>query len=552
MIITTKTSISKGSSANEIIKALLESRGLNTPELQAEFISPRSITLDYLYTHSGITEVTLKEAQSLIDQHLGSGSDICIFGDYDADGVSATAVLYLGLSEYIKKRSSTSRLLPFIPDRHKHGYGLSNKAIAEVMDGTAFTDTSYPDFHPKLIITVDTGIVAHDGISTFVQAGIDVVITDHHMPDSTLPRANQIVHTTVTSGAGVSWILSSHLLSSTTSFLDLATIGIIADMMPLVGFNRVLVTNGLKALTSSTNPGFRALKTRMGIPDRPLTSYDISYGIAPRINAAGRIYSPLQALRLLCTTDNSVAASLAEEIESHNIDRQELTETALTHALAQPSSNKITALVGPYHEGVIGLVAGKLVEAAYRPSIVMSDNGDVIKGSARSIPGFNITEFLRSLKTPFLGLGGHDQAAGFSVAKENLEDFIKEINITGDRQVSDELLVRHETADLELPLSSATLELAKKLTKLEPYGLGNSKPRFLFKNVKVIEDRSLGELGKHHKLTIEQDGAKIPLLMFNTKHAHPINHVTQCIATIDVNVWNNKESVQLVATYVEV
>ncbi|MBP9702821.1 single-stranded-DNA-specific exonuclease RecJ [Candidatus Woesebacteria bacterium] len=551
MIINTKCSIKAPITANEIIKTILVSRGLNTVEEQAEFLSPREITLDYLYAESGITKESLSAAQTLIDKHLESGSDICIFGDYDADGVSATAVLYLGLSEYIKKSGSTSRLLPFIPDRHKHGYGLSNKAIAEVMDGTAFIDASYEGFHPKLIITVDTGIVAHDGIDTFVHEGIEVIITDHHLPDSTLPKANSIVHSTITSGAGVSWILVCHLLASTSKLLDLATIGIIADMMPLVGFNRTLVVSGLKALSASSSPGFRALKARMGIPERPLTSYDISYGIAPRINAAGRIYSPLHALRLLCTTDNGVATSLAEEIESHNIDRQELTESALTHALEQPFNNKITALVGPYHEGVIGLVAGKLVEAAYRPAIVMSDNGDVIKGSARSIPGFNITGFLRSLKTPFLGLGGHDQAAGFSIERVNLQLLLDEVSAVGNTTISDDLLIRHENADMELPLNNATLELAKKLTKLEPYGLGNNKPRFLFKNVKVVEDRALGELGKHHKLTIEQDGIRLPLLMFNTKHSHPINHVTQCIATIDVNVWNNKESVQLVSTYVE-
>ncbi len=551
MIINTKCTISSPITANEIIKTILVSRGLNTVEEQAEFLSPREITLDYLYTESGITKESLIKAQTLVDKHLRSGSDICIFGDYDADGVSATAVLYMGLNEYIKKSGSTSRLLPFIPDRHKHGYGLSNKAVAEVMDGTAFIDASYEGFHPKLIITVDTGIVAHDGIDTFVKAGIEVIITDHHLPDSKLPQANTIVHSTFTSGAGVSWILVCHLLTSTSKLLDLATIGIIADMMPLIGFNRTLVVSGLKALSSSSSPGFRALKARMGIPERTLTSYDVSYGIAPRINAAGRIYSPLHALRLLCTTDNSVATSLAEEIESHNIDRQELTESALTHALEQPFNNKITALVGPYHEGVIGLVAGKLVEAAYRPAIIMSDNGDVIKGSARSIPGFNITGFLRSLKTPFLGLGGHDQAAGFSIERVNLQSLLDEVSAVGDMTISDELLIRHENADMELPLNSATLELAKKLTKLEPYGLGNSKPRFLFKNIKVVEDRALGELGKHHKLTIEQDGVRLPLLMFNTKHAHPINHVTQCIATIDVNVWNNKESVQLVGGYVE-
>ena len=448
--------------------------------------------------------------------------------------------------------SSKSRVLPFIPDRHNHGYGLSTKAVDEVLSGAAFKLSAHAEFRPKLILTVDTGIVAHEGITSFTHANIDVIITDHHMIDKNLPSANEIIHTTATSGACVSWIFVSHLLSSTVDFLDLATIGVIADMMPLVGFNRSLVTEGLTALSSSTNLGVVTLRERMGIPARKLTTYDISFGIAPRINAAGRIYSPLDALRLLCTSDEKTARELAEKIESHNMDRQVFTDQALTHALAQDHAHRITTLIGPYHEGVIGLVAGKLVEQLSRPAIVLSENGDVVKGSARSVPGFNITDFLRSLKTTFLGLGGHDQAAGFSVAKENINDLISEINSLGDTVVSEELLTKHEYADLELPLSAVTLDLAHALTRLEPYGLSNSKPRFLFKNLRVLEDRSLGEHGKHHKLTLEQDGFTMPLLIFNTKLVHPINKLKQCTASIDINIWNNRESVQLTANYVEI
>lgn len=547
-----KATLTNSPNPENILESILTSRGLLTKKDQADFLSPARIDLDYLYQYSGITQKSLDAGKTLLDQHLNANHDICIFGDYDADGVTATAVMFLGLSQYLKSKGSKSRLLPFIPDRHKHGYGLSKKAVDEVLTGEAFKLTTHKEFSPKLILTVDTGIVAHEGIASFKNAQIDVIITDHHLKDTSVPSANQLIHTTTTSGAGVSWIFVSHLLGSTAHYLDLATIGVIADMMPLIGFNRSLVTAGLIALSHSKNLGFRSLRDRMGIPARKLTTYDISFGIAPRINAAGRIYSPLDALRLLCTSDEKTARELAEQIESHNIDRQVLTDTALTHALAQDHAHKIITLVGPYHEGVIGLVAGKLVESTHRPAIVMSENGDVIKGSARSVSGFNITDFLRSLKTPFLGLGGHDQAAGFSIAKDQLNELISEINTTGDKTVSDELLLKHEFADLELPLSAATLDLAHALTKLEPYGLSNAKPRFLFKNLKVLEDRSLGDGGKHHKLTLEQGGVARPLLMFNTKHTHPINRVKQCVASIDVNVWNNKESVQLVANYVEV
>ncbi len=552
MDVITKTTLPNPPTPENLLQSLLVSRGLNTPQARQEFLHPSPLDLAYLYTHSGISKDELLLAQALLDSHLAQGSDICIFGDYDADGVTATAIMFLGLSTYLKAKGSNSRLLPFIPDRHQHGYGLSKKAVDEILSGEAFRLTAHQDFHPQLILTVDTGIVAHAGIQAFRDAKLDVLLTDHHLPAASLPAANQLLHTTTTSGAGVSWIFVSHLLGSTTHHLDLSTIGVIADMMPLVGFNRSLVTAGLVALSSSQNLGLRALRDRMGIPPRRLTTYDISFGIAPRINAAGRIYSPLDALRLLCTSDAATARQLAEQIEAHNQDRQVLTDNALTHALAQDHGHKLITLVGPYHEGVIGLVASKLVEHAYRPAIVMSENGDVIKGSARSVAGFNITDFLRSLKTPFLGLGGHDQAAGFSVAKAHLKALIAEINHLGDLAVSDELLSKHEYADLELPLSAATLDLAKALTQLEPYGLSNAKPRFLFKDLAVIEDRALGEAGKHHKLTLKQGGLTRPLLMFNTKHPHPLTHLKQAVASLDVNVWNNKESVQLVANYVEV
>ena len=282
-----------------IIESILTSRGLVTHKEQEDFLNPAEVNLDYIYKYSGITKTSLDSGKSLLDQHLNSSHDICIFGDYDADGVTATAVMFLGLSKYIKSIGSKSRVLPFIPDRHKHGYGLSPKAVNEVLSKEAFKLSAHADFDPKLILTVDTGIVAHEGIASFKNAGIDVIITDHHMQDKNLPSANEIIHTTTTSGAGVSWIFISHLLGSTIYFLDLATIGVIADMMPLVGFNRSLVTKGLIALSSSANLGFMALRDRMGIPARRLTTYDISFGIAPRINAAGRIYSPLDALRLL-------------------------------------------------------------------------------------------------------------------------------------------------------------------------------------------------------------------------------------------------------------
>ncbi|KKU46349.1 MAG: Single-stranded-DNA-specific exonuclease RecJ, partial [Microgenomates group bacterium GW2011_GWA2_46_7] len=501
---------------------------------------------------AGLKKALLSQAQKLPRNHLQANHDICIFGDYDADGVTATSIMWQAVSAYAKTQKSTSRILPFIPDRHRHGYGLSDKAVADVVSGEAFRTTQFPDLAPKLIVTVDTGIVAHVGIKSFRDQGIDVIVTDHHQPEDKLPPASHIVHTLSTSGAGLAWIFAMYLLGDPArKLLDLATIGVVGDMMPLQGLNRSILSAGLSALTHTQRPGLIAMKEAMGVNTKDLTTYDISFGIAPRINASGRIYNPLDALRLLCTSDPSLAHQLAAKIESHNKDRQEYTDRSLKLALSQPHDHNIIIVVGDYHEGVIGLVAGKIVELYHRPAIVLSSGGEVVKGSARSLPGINITQVLRSLNTPFLGLGGHDQAAGFSIAKSVVPQFTQELERYADQEISHDLLVKRETADLELSLTSTTLALAKKLSALEPYGLGNPKPKFLLKNLTVLEDRALGKDGKHHKLTVEQNATTREVLMFNTQHSHPLHFIKVLICNLDINVWRDKESLQLISSYVE-
>jgi single-stranded-DNA-specific exonuclease len=553
MDIKTKAIIKGEITAESIFDAILESRGHTTKGDKEEFLHPVEPTLTYLLKESGIKKTILSKAITLLDTHLELGSDICIFGDYDADGVTSTAIMWQAVTAYGKLKKSKSRILPFIPDRHKHGYGLSDGAVSEVISGTAFGKTGYADFSSKLIITIDTGIVAHAGIKSFRDAGIDMIVTDHHLPADSLPSANCFVHSTATSGAGVAWIFSLALLGdSAMKLLDLAVIGVVGDMMPLTGLNRSITTYGLKALSKSIRPGLLAMKAAMGAATKDITTYDISFGIAPRINAAGRIYSPLDALRLLCTSDAKLAGELATKIESHNKDRQEYTDNALKNATQTKVDHKIIVIIGDYHEGVIGLVAGKLAEMWSRPAVVMSDNGEVIKGSARSVPGVNITDLLRSLKTPFLGLGGHEQAAGFSLSKSEVKNFTKELESLGDDQIDEKLLVKSHSCDLALPLSATSLKLAKLLSTLEPYGMANPKPKFLFTDLSVLEDRQLGSEGKHRKLSVEQNGATCELMLFNTKEPYPLKQIKSVIATIDINVWRERESLQLIASYVEV
>ncbi|MEI8232783.1 MAG: DHH family phosphoesterase [bacterium] len=553
MDIKLKTKIADGATAQEIFQAILVSRGLKTKSAQESFIHPVEPTLEYLLKESGLKKSVLHSAQKLLDGHLSSGHDICVFGDYDADGVTSTAIMWQAIVAYGKKVGSTSRILPFIPDRHKHGYGLGEKAVADVLSGSAFASTQFSQFAPKLIITVDTGIVAHVGIKSLIDAHIDVIITDHHLPIGDLPLATATVHSLATSGAGVAWIFATYLLGDLAiKLIDLATIGVVADMMPLVGINRALTVSGLSSLSSTKRPGLLAMKSAMGVGDKSLTTYDISFGIAPRINAAGRIYNPLDALRLLCTSDDKQAKELSAKIESHNKDRQEYTDRALLHTAKQKIKHQVIIVLGDYHEGVIGLVAGKLTEMFHRPAVVMSDNGEVIKGSARSIVGVNITGLLRSLKTPFLGLGGHDQAAGFSIAKDQVKAMMQELENLGDSKIPDDLLVKRHSADLLLSLSSTSMTLAGLLHTLEPFGMGNQKPKFLFENLTVLEDRQLGAEGKHRKLTVEQGGVTRELMLFNSKESYPLQFIKSAICTLDINVWRDKQSLQLIGSYVEI
>lgn len=552
MDIHVSTHLKSQSSAEEIFQQILTSKGYRTKKAQDLFLHPREPNLAFLLKESKLKKTSLAKSQKLLDSHLHKNHDICIFGDYDADGVTATAIMWQAVSAYAKQSHSSSRVLPFIPDRHRHGYGLGSQAISEVTSGSAFRSAQFGAFVPKLIITVDTGIVAISGIKAFRAADIDVIITDHHQLDSTLPSANCILHTTATSGAGVAWIFAMYLLEdSGLKLLDLATIGIIADMMPLTGLNRSVCTHGLQAVSTTRRPGLLALKTAMGIADQTITTHDISFGIAPRINAAGRIYNPLDALRLLCTSNPQLAIELATKIESHNRDRQELTDHALALATSQPVKHNIIVILGDYHEGVIGLVAGKLTEIYHRPAVVMSDGGEVIKGSARSIPGVNITDLLRSLHTPFLGLGGHDQAAGFSLSHDQVVAMTRELEGLADKNISSDLLVPHHFADFAISLVHTSLALAKLIHTMEPFGIGNPKPKFLLHDLTVLEDRQLGEGGKHRKLTVEQDGLTRELMLFNSALTYPLKFISTVVCTLDVNVWKTRESLQLIGSYVE-
>lgn len=547
-----KINIEKDASAEEILQTILASRGHQTDVEQKAFLHPPAPTLSMLLKETGIKQSVLVECKKILDVHIEAGDDICVFGDYDADGITATAVLWQALMYYTKGKQV--RILPFLPDRHRHGYGLSVNAIKEIMDGQAFQSTKYPDFSPKLIITVDNGIVAHEAAQLLLEKGVGLIITDHHEPTNQLPNALLTIHTITTSGAGIAWIVALALLNEndfSQTLIELATIGIVADMMPLIGLNRAIVTKGLIGLSSTRRLGLQAMYTSATITGKQMTTYDINYRLAPRLNAAGRLHDPYDALRLLCATNRQSAEFLAEQINAHNEERQLMTEATLQEAIKIAPLHKVVIVAGEYHEGIIGLVSGKLTELFHKPTIVMSRKADKYKASARSVPGLNITELLRSLATPYLSLGGHSAAAGFSLTEENFNAFCEELYTLADQIIPDELLEKKIVADMELIPSQVTLTLAKLLGTLEPFGMGNPKPKFLFRNLEVLEDRELGQTGKHHKLFVACGDKSLEILLFNTQEQHPLKKIKALIATIDINLWQEREAVQLIGSYVE-
>ncbi len=542
-------------SASDILELVLSSRGIRDAHQRELYLAPPSPELEYLIQETGLSRPALVQTKTLLEKAFSEGQDILIFGDYDADGLTASAIMWKTLS-YLA-RASKARVMPFIPDRHHHGYGLSEKALKDIMSGDAFKDTAYPDFSPHLIITVDNGIVAVQAVELLKQSGISVVITDHHQIDVRLPPADCIVHSTVTSGAGVAWITALYLSNNDPSVKDLvglATIGIVADQMKLLGVNRAIVVEGLQNLASTKNHGLRELVQLAGIGDKALTAYDINFVIAPRLNAVGRLGNPVDGLRLLCTTDLGQAKNLANLVNTLNQSRQQVTQEGITHALQEKVEHKIIISYSPdYHEGVIGLIAGKLAEKYSRPALAISLS-EVGKGSARSVEGVNITELLRQFSDLFLSVGGHEQAAGFSFEPARIEEIRDTLYNYADQNIDESLLEKTLHPDLELSLKQAGMTLAELFKKLEPYGMGNPKPTFLARDLTVIEDRILGQDGTHRKFVVEQEGTTRQVIWFNaasevTKDERIVT-IKELIFTLDINSWNGRDSVQLVAQYV--
>jgi single-stranded-DNA-specific exonuclease len=539
-------------SPEELKEILLQNRDLKTKKAINEFLDPKN-PIDLNVKTVGLNPKDVKKAVKRIKQAIKAQQKIVVYGDYDADGICATAILWSALFDLYKKVSpkiidSKAVPAPFIPDRDKHGYGISEIAIDEIIT----------NHNPDIIITVDNGIVAFKAIEYARNKGLEVIITDHHQTETEndqpkLPFANVILHSTQLCGASVAWMFARELnLKSAQESLDLCGIATIADQVPLSDANRSFAKYGIKALRETTRIGLKELFKEAGIVQKEINEGTIGFAIAPRINAMGRIQNGINALRLICTVKKGRARELAKTLAKTNVERQDLTTEMVDEARTQvkliAGENLIIVHSTEYHEGILGLIAGRLTEEYNKPSIAISLGDKVAKGSARSMPGVNIVDILREIRDDLIAVGGHPLAAGFGFETEKITVIKERLFALAKIKISPNQLEKKLKIECEINPDLVSEKIVADIEKLSPFGIKNPRPSFKINNLKILEVKTIGEEQKHLKLKVafeNKDGSKINyfdclgwgMSEFATKIK--TGDKISVAGTLDTNSWRN-------------
>lgn len=469
----------------------------------------------------------IQESIDRIKQAIKKGEQIVIYGDYDVDGICASAILYKGLA------SLGAKTLPYIPHREKEGYGLSNTGLEFARDSGA-----------SVVITVDNGIVALEQARYAKEIGLDLIITDHHLPLDKKPEAYAIVHSTKMCGAAVAWCLIKNMISKDLScdLLQFVAIATVCDLIPLVELGRAFVIEGLKVLEATSNLGLTELIEESGINKKDIGSYEIGYVLGPRLNAIGRLEHAIDALRLLCTKDAMKARRLAKLLCQTNTNRQQMTQVALEQArVLLDGSKKIHILANKdWAPGIIGLIAGKIAEEFYRPVIAISLGETISKGSARSIDGVNIVEIIRNFADILINVGGHPGAAGFSIENKHIEVFKERLEKLVVNLPDIEKVLK---IDARVESGQLTKKLISQLDNFEPFGFGNPKPVFATYNMKVSDMRTVGE-GKHLKFKVDNLDA-IAFGMGELANSLKSGQLIDLAYNLELNTYNGFQNLQL-------
>lgn len=509
--IDTKTvaAIESAAAVSPLLARLLAVRGVS-PEDAAAYLAPG---LSSLYDPFAMQD--MGSAVDRIQNAIKNRERITVYGDYDVDGICAVTVLL----SYLKSEGAVCGF--YIPDREREGYGVNADAIRKIAaDGT------------KLIITVDTGITAVQEVITAREYGMDMIITDHHSIGDVLPKAAAVVNPKRTDcaypfkalcGAGVAFKLVCALSGDTkrmvTEYCDIVALATVADVVSLCGENRALTALGLRKMRKMPSVGLSALFEVAGITSGGLSSYQISFGAAPRLNAAGRMGSCMPAVRLLLTDSPEEAAELAASLDGQNVSRKSAGEDIYSDALLKIKegnyeNDKVLVLAcDGWHHGIIGIIASKLTEQFYKPTVLISTHDGTGKGSGRSIPGLNLYEALRHAEPLLDRYGGHALAAGLTIPAENIDALRASLNAYADTVLSEEDMMPVIDIDAPLDISLPLLSVAKQLDLLEPFGAGNAKPVFLMENVTVSAVRTSKDK-KHLFLRLFKNGAAVDAVAF--------------------------------------
>lgn len=533
-----------------IMAQILLRRGVKDLPTARKFFNP---SIDQLYDPFLLRDMS--DAVERLRRAVLSDEEILIYGDYDVDGITSVSFLYLLLKEL------GAHVSYYIPDRQEEGYGLSEQGIQEAKQRGV-----------SLIVTVDCGITGHPEIKAAAQAGIEVLVTDHHEPGPTIPNAVAVVDPKrrdcdypfkQLAGVGVAYKLAQGLLqrlgideSILEKFVELVAIGTSADIVPLIDENRIFVKAGLEALNNSENVGLQALIRAAGLNGREIGTGQIVFIIAPRINAVGRMGDAERAVQLLTTDDEAQAQHIANILERENQHRKNVDEEAFHEAIVQAdglfdptNSNAIILHKDGWHTGVIGIVASRVVEKYYRPTILISVEDGVGKGSARSIPGFDLYEALKQCEDLFIGFGGHKYAAGLTISEEKIELFKERFQHIAAQSLSYESLVPKLNIEAELRLQTIDEKFMKLLKRFAPFGPQNMRPVFVSQNLEVVGTPTI--VGKNHlKFRVRQNGSKVfDVIAFNMGdllyRLSPGEANLDMAYVIEENVFMGRHSIQL-------
>ena len=539
------SSIANNTGVSTLLATVLASRGFSDSDSIKDFLNPKLANL-----YSPYLLKDMEKSVERIIREIKNNGKILIYGDYDVDGVTSTSLLYNFL------KSSGADVDYFIPDRMEEGYGLNMNALASICE-----------LKPSLIITVDCGVSGLQEVEYINQQGIDIIITDHHECPEILPKAYSIINPKQPecpypfkklAGVGVAFKLAQALSQrlygdnrQMLKYLDLVCLGTVADIVPLVGENRIFVKYGLKTVENTENVGLRALCNESGIKE--IDSWSIGYLLAPRINAAGRLGGAGRAVELFVTDDAQRAEAIAKELNQDNKKRQDI-EASLTEEIVElinaynHDDDNILVIHGEnWHHGVIGIVASRITEKYNKSCILISFEDEIGRGSGRSVDGLNLFDILQKGGHLLEKYGGHEKAAGLTVQRKNIKEFKKLVEKIAAEKLMETTFERTINVDAEIDARQLDFEAVNDLKLMEPFGMENPAPLFTLEKLKIGNLRTVGD-NKHLKLVLKSSGFTVEGIGFRMGELQNELEVGGCVDIVcssEINTFAGRKTVQL-------